>query len=163
MRSVSARKENSWSRAGKSAPALNIFAAVRPCFTRLAHRIMTTVFATALAEGLATLNQFEAALHTIDAAIASSGDGFGLHSRQLSLRTLRKRSFISMAKVCSAEQTMTSWRTKLRTILGRIRRSAALLYRRFGRSLMLLPNGTVVKKPSLVDVEIFDASFELSN
>lgn len=28
------------------------------------------------------------------------------------------------------------------------------------RSLMLQPNGTVVKKPSLFDVEIFDASFE---
>ena len=39
------------------------------------HRIMTTVFATTLAEGLAILNQFDEALHTIDAAIAQIGDG----------------------------------------------------------------------------------------
>ena len=39
------------------------------------HRIMTTVFATALAEGLASLAQYEEALRTIDAAIAQIGDG----------------------------------------------------------------------------------------
>jgi predicted ATPase/DNA-binding winged helix-turn-helix (wHTH) protein len=38
------------------------------------HRIMTTVFATALAEGLALQNQIEAALDTIDSAIAQIGD-----------------------------------------------------------------------------------------
>jgi len=38
------------------------------------HRIMTTVFATALAEGLATLNQFAEALRMIDDAIAQIGD-----------------------------------------------------------------------------------------
>jgi len=38
------------------------------------HRIMTTVFATALAEGLATLSQFAEALRMIDDAIAQIGD-----------------------------------------------------------------------------------------
>jgi len=38
------------------------------------HRIMTTVFATALAEGLAAQNQADEALQTIDEAIAQIGD-----------------------------------------------------------------------------------------
>jgi predicted ATPase len=38
------------------------------------HRIMTTAFATALAEGLASLNQFEEASRMIDHAIAQIGD-----------------------------------------------------------------------------------------
>ncbi|MCG2666757.1 ATP-binding protein [Bradyrhizobium sp. GCM10023182] len=38
------------------------------------HRIMTTVFATALAEGLAAQNQADEALRTIDEAIAQIGD-----------------------------------------------------------------------------------------
>ncbi|WP_027531256.1 winged helix-turn-helix domain-containing protein [Bradyrhizobium sp. WSM3983] len=38
------------------------------------HRIMTTVFATALAEGLAAQNEAEEALRTIDEAIAQIGD-----------------------------------------------------------------------------------------
>ena len=38
------------------------------------HRIMTTVFATALAEGLAALNEADEALRTIDEAIAQIGD-----------------------------------------------------------------------------------------
>lgn len=38
------------------------------------HRIMTTVFATALAEGLAAQNQVDEALRTIDEAIAQIGD-----------------------------------------------------------------------------------------
>lgn len=39
------------------------------------HRIMITVFASALAEGLASLGQIEEALHTIDQAIGSSAMG----------------------------------------------------------------------------------------
>ena len=38
------------------------------------HRIMTTVFATALAEGLAAQNLFDEALHTVDDAIAQIDD-----------------------------------------------------------------------------------------
>jgi hypothetical protein len=38
------------------------------------HRIMTTVFATALAEGLAALNLLEGALHMVDDAIAQLGE-----------------------------------------------------------------------------------------
>ncbi|KJC38844.1 winged helix-turn-helix domain-containing protein [Bradyrhizobium sp. LTSP857] len=38
------------------------------------HRIMTTVFATALAEGLAAQNELDEALRTIDEAIAQIGD-----------------------------------------------------------------------------------------
>jgi len=39
------------------------------------HRIMTTMFATALAEGLASLGELEEALQTIDRAIGQIGDG----------------------------------------------------------------------------------------
>jgi len=39
------------------------------------HRIMTTMFATALAEGLASLGELEDALRTIDQAIIQIGDG----------------------------------------------------------------------------------------
>ncbi|OAF10756.1 transcriptional regulator [Bradyrhizobium centrolobii] len=41
------------------------------------HRIMTTVFATALAEGLLSQNQLDEALRTIDAALAQVGDDHG--------------------------------------------------------------------------------------
>ncbi len=51
-----------------------IFAAVRLTLYSTRHRIMTTVFATALAEGLALQEKLEEALRTIDGAIFQVGD-----------------------------------------------------------------------------------------
>jgi tetratricopeptide (TPR) repeat protein len=39
------------------------------------HKIMTTVFATAMAEGLVASGQFDEALHAIDGALAQIGEG----------------------------------------------------------------------------------------
>ena len=95
------------------------------------HRIMTTVFATALAEGLATLNQFEAALHTIDAAIAQIGDGgesFDLpemlrvkgHILVCSGHTAEAENYLLRSIEISRHQSALGWELRAAVTLGRL-------------------------------------------
>jgi hypothetical protein len=50
--------------------------------------------------------------------------------------------------------------TRSPTIRGRIRSLVALSFQPFGGHLPLEADVTVIAKPSLIDVEIFDAAFE---
>ncbi|MCL8483932.1 MULTISPECIES: ATP-binding protein [Bradyrhizobium] len=111
------------------------------------HRIMTTVFATALAEGLASQNRPEEALGTIDEAIAQIGD----HGESFDMpEMLRVRGDIlaqlgrdAEAETClasslalSRRQCALAWELRGALSLGRI-------WQRTGRageaSLMLAP------------------------
>ncbi len=71
--SVSARRANFWCAVVTQQTASTIFARSQAALYATRHRIMTTVFATALADGLASLNQTDEALHTIDDAIVQIG------------------------------------------------------------------------------------------
>jgi predicted ATPase/DNA-binding winged helix-turn-helix (wHTH) protein len=95
------------------------------------HRIFATVFATALAEGLALLKQFEEALHTIDGAIAQIGDGgesFDLpemlrvkgHILLSSGRTAEGENYLLRALEISRNQSALGWELRTALTLARL-------------------------------------------
>jgi predicted ATPase/DNA-binding winged helix-turn-helix (wHTH) protein len=94
------------------------------------HRIMTTVFATALAEGLASTGQLEEALHTIDGAIAQIGDGnesFDLpdmlrvkgHVLNLTGRAPEAETFLLRSLQVSRSQSALGWELRAALTLAR--------------------------------------------
>lgn len=99
------------------------------------HRIMTTVFATALAEGLTSLNQFDEALHTIDGAMAQigdSGESFDLpemlrvkgHILGLCGRTAEAESWLLRAIEIARKQSALGWELRAALTLGRLWRQS---------------------------------------
>jgi predicted ATPase/DNA-binding winged helix-turn-helix (wHTH) protein len=95
------------------------------------HRIMTTVFATALAEGLAFQNQIEEALRTIDAAIAQIGDHGESFDMPEMLRvkadilarsnnTTEAESLLQKSLALSRKQCALGWELRGATSLGRV-------------------------------------------
>lgn len=101
------------------------------------HQILTTVFATALAEGLAAVGQFEEALRTIDGAIGQigeKGESFDMpemlrvkgHILLSSGRPGEAESFLLRALEMSRAQSALGW--ELRAAL-----SLARLWRQTGR------------------------------
>jgi len=101
------------------------------------HRIMTTVFATALAEGLAAQNEADEALHTINEAIAQIGDhgeSFDMPEMLrvkadilvLSARTTEAEACLQQSLALSRRQCARGWELRGAT-------SLAQLWQRAGR------------------------------
>lgn len=99
------------------------------------HQIMTTVFATALAEGLSAQNQLDEALHTIDEAIGkipAHGESFDM-PEMLRIRgdILCRSGKIAEAEAClrnslalSRRQSALGWELRGAISLGRMWRDA---------------------------------------
>lgn len=99
------------------------------------HRIMTTVFATALAEGLASLSQPEEALHTIDDAIAQIGNRGESFDMPEMLRVkgdilarsgnaAEAESYLQKSLALSRRQGALGWELRGAVSLGRVWRRA---------------------------------------
>jgi tetratricopeptide (TPR) repeat protein len=120
------------------------------------HRIMTTVFATALAEALALQNQFDEALRVIDEAIAQiggHGESFDMPEMMRvkglilgrSGRAADAESYLRQSLELSQKQRALGWELRGAVSLGRLwqesgraREARALvepLYRRYAEGL----------------------------
>jgi predicted ATPase/DNA-binding winged helix-turn-helix (wHTH) protein len=98
---------------------------------QLRHRIMTTVFATVLADGLASLGQFEEALRTVDGAIAQIGDRgesfdlpdmFRVKGRILGLsgRRAEAETCLLHSLEISRDQSALGWELRAALTLGQL-------------------------------------------
>jgi tetratricopeptide (TPR) repeat protein len=92
---------------------------------------MTTVFATVLADGLASLGQFEEALRTVDGAIAQIGDGgesfdlpdmFRVKGRILGLsgRRAEAETCLLHSLEISRDQSALGWELRAALTLGQL-------------------------------------------
>lgn len=95
------------------------------------HRIMTTVFATVLAEGLAAQNEADEALRTIDEAIAQIGDhGESFDMPEMlrvkadiliqSARTTEAEAYLQQSLALSRRQCARGWELRAAMSLARV-------------------------------------------
>jgi len=133
------------------------------------HRIMTTMFATALAEGLASLGELEEALLTIDHAITQIGDGgetsdlpemFRVKGQILGLcgRTAEAENCLRRSLEISRTQSALGWELRTALTLGQLWRQSgrdagarALIAPLYARYVEGLGSRDLVAAKSLLD------------